>query len=200
MADVINTGDYYTKVQDTSLLSRYGADLMNDYKNIPQRGAEHDKSKPIISGLASDDDLLAQLKEGNTTNTGYPPIMMENAARELVKASDEEYEWAKGEAQRILNGQPPTNPFVDVASIVAGENTYDSRVTLGDVAVLSGDRTQAIAAYEDALDHYVSNPINIITGGSGPAFPDDLLDKLSSLGVSKDAALADIARAKGQTQ
>jgi len=114
----------------------------------------------------------------------------------MVKDADQEYAWAQDEARRIANGAQPTNPFVDLAYILAGGTTYDTRVNLGDVAVQCGDTKGAIAAYEDAMKSFTNNPFNIVTGGgdSKPDPPEDLVEKLKALGVSKEQASADIAR------
>lgn len=195
MVDVISDGDHAIKAQDNSAFALVGTDATIDFKNFSRMMPRQDAGNPILPGLASDRDLLAQLTESESTTAGKP--LTEDQAKQMVKDADAEYIWAQGEARRIANGAQPTNPFVDLAYILAGGTTYDTRVNLGDVAVQNGDKKGAIAAYEDALTNFMSSPLAINTGGDKPEPPENLMDKLKALGVSKEQALADIARKEG---
>ncbi len=193
MVDVISDGDRAIKAQDNSAFALVGTDATIDFKNFSRMMPRQDGGSPILPGLASDRDLLAQLTQSESTTSAKP--LTEDQARQMVKDADTEYIWAQGEAQRLANGAKPTNPFVDLAYILAGGTTYDTRVNLGDVAVQNGDTTGAIEAYEDALANCMSGPLAMNSGGGDkPEPPEDLMDKLKAVGVSKEQALADIAR------
>lgn len=208
MSDVISNGDHAIKAQDNSALALIGPESLQELRHYSRLVPKRDGSVPVLAGLASDDDLLAQLT-GSTADQhiGAGPVnrhddsdanpMTEGEARQKVKEADAEIIWAREEAHRIVNGGKPTNPFVDLAVILAGANTYGARVDLGDAAVRCGDKKGAVDAYEDALSNFYDNPINVITGGSGRLeAPADLIEKLGSLGVSLEQALADIADKK----
>ncbi|MBS1955138.1 MAG: hypothetical protein JST89_13200 [Cyanobacteria bacterium SZAS-4] len=223
MVDVISDGDHAIKAQDNSAYALVGTDATIDFKNFSRMMPRQDGGTPILPGLASDRDLLAQLTEDKGSDHVPPdrpsvehigraehPLreqvaqsdtqtqpMTEDQARQAVKAADEEFIWAQGEVQRIANGAKPSNPFVDLAYVLAGGTTYDTRVNLGDIAVQNGDTKGAIAAYEDALSNYMSGPLAMNTGGDAkPEPPEDLMDKLKAVGVSKEQALAAIDEPK----
>ncbi len=196
MSDVVSNGDHAIKAQDNSALALIGPEALQELRHYSRLVPKRDGSVPVLAGLASDDDLLAQLTgSAADQHIGDAKPMTEDEARQKVKEA--EIIWAREEAHRIVNGGKPTNPFVDLAVILAGANTYGARVDLGDAAVRCGDKKGAVDAYEDALSNFYDNPINVITGGSGrPEAPADLIEKLGSLGVSLEQALADIADKK----
>lgn len=226
MVDVISDGDHAIKAQDNSAFALIGTDATIDFKNFSRMMPRQDSATPILPGLASDRDLLAQLTECNGSDHTPPDRpsvdhlggapdrrlreeiaqsdsstqtqpMTEDQARQAVMDADKEFIWAQGEVQRIANGAKPSNPFVDLAYVLAGGTTYDTRVNLGDVAAQHGDTKGAIAAYEDALSNFMNGPLAITTGGDAkPEPPEDLIDKLKAVGVSKEQALKDIEEPK----
>ncbi len=72
MVDVISTGDHAIKAQDNSALALLGPDALTEFRNYSRMMSRPDAGVPILAGLSSDNDLLAQLADNNTSDHSPP--------------------------------------------------------------------------------------------------------------------------------
>jgi len=85
MQDVIRAGDAHIKPQEMQSLTFNAAHLMSEFKTFSQMQPAHDAAKPLIEGLSSDADLLAQLNAANPDVSQNPVQLAQADAGDATK-------------------------------------------------------------------------------------------------------------------
>jgi hypothetical protein len=202
MQDVIRAGDAPIKPQEMQSLSFNAANLMSEFKAFSRMQPAHDAAKPLIEGLSSDADLLAQLNAVNL-DVSQNPVQLAQADNGAGDATKPVALDAQSQVRDDFNTGPSDASGYGKAN--EARQTLDKldanesilRTTFGQALPEQPDERNALNQIVSADESMAAVQKQVATGAMSPEDVVTNLEKAADNQITSRENLGDIAAQNG---